>query len=117
MNFIDSKFVREVSEITDNMYHQGWDERNGGNISYMIDEEFVREFYPVDKFIRDIEIGFVADEVLRGKYFLVTGTGKYFKNVIKDPETNLGLVKMVKSLTYYGVIKMVVNSHLNFLLI
>ena len=63
MNFIDSKFVREVSEITDNMYHQGWDERNGGNISYMIDEEFVREFYPVDKFIRDIEIGFVADEV------------------------------------------------------
>ena len=94
MNFIDSKFVKEVSEITDNMYHQGWDERNGGNISYMIDEEFVREFYPVDKFIRDIEIGFVADEVLRGKYFLVTGTGKYFKNVIKDPETNLGLVKI-----------------------
>ena len=29
MNFIDSKFVREVSEITDNMYHQGWDERSG----------------------------------------------------------------------------------------
>ena len=23
------------------MYHQGWDERNGGNISYMIDEEFM----------------------------------------------------------------------------
>ena len=93
-SFIESKFVKEVSEITNNMYHQGWDERNGGNISYLIDEGFVREYFPKDEFIRDIEIGFRADEILRGKYFLVTGTGKYFKNVIKDPETNLGLIKI-----------------------
>ena len=93
-NFLESNFVRAVSDITDNMYHQGWDERNGGNISYLIDEEFVREYFPKDVFIRDIELGFVADEIVRGKYFLVTGTGKYFKNVIKDPEVNLGLVKI-----------------------
>lgn len=94
MNFLESKFVKEVSEITDNMYHQGWDERNGGNISYMIDEKYVREYFPKDVFIRDIPLGFTADEVLRGKYFLVTGTGKYFKNIIKNPEANLGLVKI-----------------------
>ena len=94
MNFIDSKFVKEISEITDNMYRQGWDERNGGNISYMIDEEYVREYFPKDIFIRDIELGFTADELLIGKYFLVTGTGKYFRNIIKDPENNLGLVKI-----------------------
>ncbi len=94
MSFIDSKFVKEVSVITDNMYHQGWDERNGGNISYMIDEKYVREYFPKDVFIRDIPLGFTADEVLRGKYFLVTGTGKYFKNIIKNPEANLGLVKI-----------------------
>ena len=93
-DFIQSKYVQEVAEITSNMYRQGWDERNGGNISYMIEEEAVREFFEEDKFLRDIEMGFEADEVLRGKYFLVTGTGKYFKNVIKDPETNLGLVKI-----------------------
>ena len=94
MNFVESRFVKGVSEITDNMYHQGWDERNGGNISYMIDEEYVREYFPKDNFLRDIPLGFTADEVLRNKYFLVTGTGKYFKNVIKDPEVNLGLVKI-----------------------
>lgn len=92
--FVESKFVVEVSEITSNMYRQGWDERNGGNISYLIDEEFVREYFPQDEFIRDIPLGFVADEIVRGHYFLVTGTGKYFKNVIKDPEANLGLVKI-----------------------
>ena len=93
-NFIESKFVKEVSEITSNMYRQGWDERNGGNISYLIDEEQVREYFPKDEFLRDIELGFIADEICRNKYFLVTGTGKYFKNVKEDPETNLGLVKI-----------------------
>ena len=94
MKFIESRFIKEMSDITNNMYHQGWDERNGGNISYMIDEEYVREYFPYDEFIRDIELGFVADKIVRNKYFLVTGTGKYFKNVISDPETNLGLVKI-----------------------
>ena len=94
--FIESRFVKEVGDITSNMYRQGWDERNGGNISYLIDEEFVKEYFPVDKFIRDIPLGFKADEITRNKYFLVTGTGKYFKNVKDDPETNLGLVKISK---------------------
>ena len=31
-------------------------------------------------------MGFLPDNIVKGKYFLVTGTGKYFKNVIKDPE-------------------------------
>ena len=93
-DFLESRFVKELSEITSNMYHQGWDERNGGNISYMIDEEYIREYFEKDKFIRDIPLSFVPDEIVRNKYFLVTGTGKYFKNVIKDPEENLGLVKI-----------------------
>lgn len=92
--FIKSQFVKEVSEITANMYRQGWDERNGGNISYLLTEDEVRKYFKKDKFIRDIDLGFEAPENVRGKYFLVTGTGKYFKNVIKDPETNLGLVKI-----------------------
>ncbi|MBO6280804.1 MAG: rhamnulose-1-phosphate aldolase [Bacilli bacterium] len=92
--FIDSPFVKEVSDITLNMYRQGWDERNGGNISYLIDEKYVREYFKEDKVIRKIPLGFEADEIVRGKYFLVTGTGKYFKNVKGDPETNLGLVKI-----------------------
>lgn len=94
MDFLNSSFVKEVSEITSNMYRQGWDERNGGNISYLIDEEEVRKYFPLDTYIRDIELGFTADEICRNKHFLVTGTGKYFKNVIKDPEENLGLVKI-----------------------
>ncbi len=97
MKFIDSKFVKEVSEITANMYRQGWDERNGGNISYLLTDEEVAKYFKNPKVIREIPLSFVAPENVRGKHFLVTGTGKYFKNVIKDPETNLGLVRISKA--------------------
>ncbi|MCQ2787255.1 MAG: rhamnulose-1-phosphate aldolase [Bacilli bacterium] len=97
MKFIDSKFVKEMADITLNMYRQGWDERNGGNISYLIDEKYIKQYFPKEKVIRKIPMGFTADKIVCGKYFLVTGTGKYFKNVIKDPETNLGLVKIDKN--------------------
>ena len=41
-----------------------------------------------------IPTGFSASE-LDSKYFLVTGTGKYFKNVQYAPDINLGIVRLV----------------------
>ena len=35
-------FVEKMKETTANMYRLGWDERNGGNISYLLDEDEVR---------------------------------------------------------------------------
>ncbi|MCQ2752806.1 MAG: rhamnulose-1-phosphate aldolase [Bacilli bacterium] len=95
--FIDSPFVKAMSEVTANMYRQGWDERNGGNISYLIDDKYIKQYFPKEKVIRDIPMTFAADPIVRNKCFLVTGTGKYFKNVMKDPETNLGLVRIAKN--------------------
>lgn len=86
--------IKNVCATTSNMYRLGWDERNGGNISVLVDEDIVKEAFANDTIIRDIEMGFEADPILRGKYFLVTGTGKYFKNVESDPSNNLGLVKI-----------------------
>lgn len=94
--FINSPFVQQMSDITLNMYSQGWDERNGGNVSYLIHEDEVRHYFKKDVVIRSIPLSFEVPDNVDGKYFLVTGTGKYFKNVIKDPETNLGLVKISK---------------------
>ena len=86
-------FVEEMKKTTANMYHLGWDERNGGNISYMLDESKVAEYLDLNNVIRTIPLGFDAKAVA-GKIFIVTGTGKYFKNVIDDPETNLGIVRI-----------------------
>ena len=94
-------FVREMCKTASNMYRLGWDERNGGNISYLLKEEEVAEYLDFKKVIRTIplmgvnEVDFDASP-LEGKIFIVTGTGKYFKNVEDDPETNLGIVRIGK---------------------
>ncbi|MBO7336422.1 MAG: rhamnulose-1-phosphate aldolase [Lachnospiraceae bacterium] len=94
-NILNAPFVEEMKEITMNMYRQGWDERNGGNISYMLEPEEVSEYLDLNKVIRTIPTGFDAS-YLKGRIFIVTGTGKYFKNVTKDPEKNLGIVRIAE---------------------
>lgn len=92
-NILEAPFVKELCRITSNMYRQGWDERNGGNVSVLLDEKQVKEYLDTDKVLRVIPTGFDAKELV-GKYFIVTGTGKYFKNVEGDPETNLGIIRI-----------------------
>ena len=88
-----SPFLREMCKTVSNMYRLGWDERNGGNVSLLLDESEVAQYLNPNKVIRTIPIGFDAPE-LSGKIFLVTGTGKYFKNVEDDPENNLGIIRI-----------------------
>lgn len=95
-------FVQEMCKTTANMYRLGWDERNGGNISYLLDEKEVAEYLDLTKVIRTIPLAGVNEAEfdvtpLLGKIFIVTGTGKYFKNVEDDPETNLGIVRIVQN--------------------
>jgi len=94
-NILEAPFVEEMKKITSNMYHLGWDERNGGNISYMLDEKEVVEYLDLNNVIRTIPTGFEAKELI-GKIFIVTGTGKYFKNVEYDPENNLGIIRIAE---------------------
>ena len=86
-------FLVEFIRTLTNMYAHGWDERNGGNVSVLLDEADLTDYLDLSKVIRTIPTGFEAPE-LEGRYFLVTGTGKYFKNVQYDPANNLGIVRL-----------------------
>jgi len=92
---LTAPFVREMQATCANMYRLGWDERNGGNISYLLDTEEVAEYLDLSHVLRAIPTGFDAAP-LAGRIFIVTGTGKYFKNVEADPETNLGIVRIAE---------------------
>ena len=95
-NVLNAPFMVEMIRTATNMYAHGWDERNGGNISLLLDEAEVREHLTFPAIVRTIPTGFEAPE-LDGKIFLVTGTGKYFKNVQYDPSRNLGIVRLAKN--------------------
>ena len=38
-NILNAPFVMEMRNTCQNMYRLGWDERDGGNISYMLESE------------------------------------------------------------------------------
>lgn len=92
---LEIPFIREMSEITQHMWRNGWDERNGGNVSYILDEAEVAKYLDINNVIRVIQPAFPVNE-LAGKYFIVTGSGKYFKNVLQDPSGNLGVLRVSK---------------------
>ena len=92
-NIMDAPFLAEMRDTAANMYRLGWDERNGGNISLLLDQNEVAEYLDVTRVLRTLPLGFQADALI-GRYFLVTGSGKYFKNVKNDPKTNLGIIRI-----------------------
>jgi len=92
-DILTAPWMVEMIRTATNMYDHGWDERNGGNISLLLDEGDMGEYLDLSRVLRTIPTGFEAPE-LEGKYFLVTGTGKYFKNVQYAPAVNLGLVRL-----------------------
>lgn len=92
-NILNAPFVVEMCKTTANMYRLGWDERNGGNISYLLDESDVAEYLDLTDVKRVLPLGFDA-KPLAGKIFIVTGSGKYFKNIADAPETHLGIVRI-----------------------
>ena len=86
--------VDTVRTLT-NLYRLGWDERNGGNLSYLLYDEDIEGYLDTSKVIREIPMSFDASAI-KGKIFLVTGTGKYFKNVQYDPAENLGIIRIAE---------------------
>ncbi len=91
-DILTAPFMVEMIRTLTYMYDHGWDERNGGNVSLLLDEAQVRDYLD-GQVICAFPTGFAAP-ALEGRYFLVTGTGKYFKNVQVAPEVNLGLVRI-----------------------
>ena len=93
----------EMRKICTLMYQKGWNERNGGNISYLLEEKTVKKYLDDDIEGREFALE-SAQPDLAGKYFLITGTGKYLKNVNENPEANLGIVKISEDGSKYKIV-------------
>ena len=86
--------VSKVIEILDLLYKHGWDERNGGNLSFIVSEEEVKEVTSNLSIKKEFKTDFDMKDIV-GRYFLITGTGTYFKNMKSNPNDNLGIMKVV----------------------
>ncbi|WP_130837815.1 rhamnulose-1-phosphate aldolase [Lachnoclostridium sp. Marseille-P6806] len=94
MRVLESKFVNDFIDMAQEGYEQGWHERNGGNLSYRIrahEVEAIRERFQENAAWSPI--GAAVPE-LAGEFFLVTGTGRFFRNIRPDPEACLGIIEI-----------------------
>jgi rhamnulose-1-phosphate aldolase len=94
MRILDAEFVQGFIRMANDGWEQGWHERNGGNLTYRIKKEEVKA---VEESLRkDGEWKFIGTSVpsLAGEYFLVTGSGKFFRNVIIKPEDSLAIIEL-----------------------
>ena len=94
MSIMDVKFVNGFVRMCNDGWLQGWHERNGGNLSYRIKPEEVEEVKPYFHELGEWKpIGTTVPD-LANEYFMVTGSGKYFRNVILDPEDTSCIIEL-----------------------
>lgn len=103
MKVLESKFMQDFIKMADDGYKQGWHERNGGNLSYRLKKGEVDAIRP--RLYRDTAWQPIGTEVpgLAGEFFLVTGTGKYFRNITVDPEACLAIIEIDESGSNYRI--------------
>ena len=95
MGMLDISIVQKYIRMADDGWHQGWHERNGGNLTYRLTDAEVAEITPfLDAEPRPCVAMGVTGENLAGSYFLSTGSGKFFRNVITDPEDSICVVEI-----------------------
>lgn len=94
MKILETKFVKGFIKTAEDGFQQGWHERNGGNLTYRLKE------FEVEQISSRLNEGCEWKEIgthvpgLAGEYFLVTGSGKYFRNIIVDPEVCIAIIEI-----------------------
>lgn len=93
MDIKDAKFMRGFLRMANDGWEQGWHERNGGNLSYRIKPEEISE---VGECLAAREWEPIGTSVptLGGEYFLVTGSGKYMRNALSDPDGTVCVIEL-----------------------
>ncbi|NCB52661.1 MAG: rhamnulose-1-phosphate aldolase [Clostridia bacterium] len=102
-NILEAPFLTELGRICTVMYQKGWHERNGGNISLLLPEEEVSPYLDIRRPCRRVPLE-APIKGAYGKLLLVTGSGKYFRNTEKDPENNLGIIRISEDGSAYDVL-------------
>ena len=109
MRVLDTEFVKNFIRTANDGWEQGWHERNGGNLSYRIRPEEVEavkeDFEPKEWQPIGTSVPKLAKE-----YFLVTGSGKYFRNVIIKPEDSICIIELDEKGENYRIVWGLVNG-------
>ena len=110
MSILDLEVIKKFALTCNDGYEQGWHEGNGGNLSYRMTAEEVEACKPYFTYDRPwVDLGVQADN-LKKEYFMVTGTGKFFQNVKRDPAANMCILEINDAGDGYRIVWGLVNG-------
>lgn len=94
MNCTDFSFMQGFIRLAGDGFAKGWHERNGGNLSYRLQDHEVQEIMPfLHDNGEDKPIGIAVPD-LAGGFFLVTGSGKFMRNVPLEPSHTIAVIEI-----------------------
>lgn len=94
MKILEASFVLGFIRMCDDGFLQNWHERNGGNLSYRIkpeEIESVKEELSFDGAWQPIG---TSVPNLAGEFFMVSGSGKYMRNMVLNPAANACIIQV-----------------------
>lgn len=104
MKTSDLSFIQAFTYMCQDGWQQNWHERNGGNLSYRMTQEKIRQVQCINT--QDpgpwVSIG-VSVPGLSGQWFTVTGSGKYFRHVRHAPEDCLAIIEIDGTGDHYRI--------------
>lgn len=104
MSILEKDFIKGFIRMCDDGFAQGWHERNGGNLTYRLKNEEVNLIKSDLDYNKEfVNIGVKVEE-LANEYFVVTGSGKYFRNVVLNPKENIGIIEIDNTGEKYRIV-------------
>lgn len=99
------KYIDEMVQTTYDMWSKGWDEYNGGNISYRLTESEIDhltdDLCDTDYLLYEKPI--VVEQLLevpiefQGQYLLITASGSHFRYLKEQPAVDTGIVRIIET--------------------
>lgn len=104
MKVLDAACTKAFIQMAEDGWQQRWHERNGGNLSYRMTMDDVSDV--AENFDLSGEWLPIGTSVpgLAKEHFMITGTGRYFQNVIRDPEHSLGIIEIDEKGENYRIV-------------
>ena len=95
-------YIYELCHVTYDMWNKGWDEYNGGNVSYRLTKEEASSieadlegtsytYYTENR--KEVEVLDVPEHV-QGEYLLITASGSHFRTLCLQPHEDTGIIQL-----------------------
>lgn len=95
--------VEKVAETAGYLWHKGWAERNGGNITVNISEHVDDTMTSLPAISDPVAIGLTLPN-LKGCWFFCKGTNKRMRDLARRPMDNGSIIRITDDCSHYEIV-------------